>query len=582
MGLAQICTTAALVTFLAYPRSSRDTYFIDTFDRPDSLSAWRISGDASVELGSGYRGPGAALHYRVSREAPVLVVWQGSMQLPKFRNPVFSIWARFPGDVQVTLQATDSSGYEVLLPIEATLEHPHANEWRYASCRLKHKITRVALSIRTLGNTTVQGELDFDELTLRSGDGMVRFSPAEPSSEVPASVKQLPPIGVNVHLLRDEPSLDSARAAGFAFVRMDLLWRNVERRGRFRFLAYDLFLRSVQARGMGVLWILDYGHPEHGGDVPRTPDDLQAFDRYAQAVAEHFRGQNVRYEIWNEPNNPQFWAGSPDPVEYRTLLNGAAVAMRSADPSAIISSGGVSNMDLLFLSRVLDRNALENLTAISVHPYPKGGPETIVSGFSDIQSWTANQAGKGIEIWDSEWGYSSTLSNSHSELNGHNGRDRERQANLATREVLTVWGLGFSLGVWYDLRDDGNDPANPEQNYGLLDTNGREKPAMQAIRNLMTSAKSRKFMGMLPEPPYGIHAARFDGTNDELVIVWTDTAERDTTLEIERRDLISATDFMGRAIKVKSGSKGTSRITISEHAGPVYLSFRIGSRLPSA
>ena len=55
--------------------------------------------------------------------------------------------------------------------------------------------------------------------------------------------------------------------------------------------------------------------------------------------------------LWNEPNNPQFWAGAPDPLEYRNLLKEAVVAMRSADPSAIISSGGVSNLDLLFLSR---------------------------------------------------------------------------------------------------------------------------------------------------------------------------------------------------------------------------------------
>ncbi len=362
---------------------------------------------------------------------------------------------------------------------------------------------------------------------------------------------------------------------------MDLLWRNVERRGRFRFLAYDLFLRSVESRGMGVLWILDYGHPEHGGDVPRSPDDLAAFTRFAQAVAEHFHGRNVRYEIWNEPNNPQFWAGSPDPIAYGRLLSGAATAMRSADPSAIISSGGISNLDLLFLSRALDRDAIHVLSAVSVHPYPKGGPETIVSAFSDVQSWIRQQTDHDIEIWDSEWGYSSTLSDPRSALNGHNQRARERQANLAVRELLTVWSLGFRLGVWYDLRDDGSDPANPEQNYGLLDANGSEKPAIQAIRNLMNLAKSRKSMGMLPELPHGLHAARLAGPTDEVLIVWADDRGHDATGEIEGRNLIGATDFMGRVIKIKAGPKGVSRIAISEHAGPVYLSFKLASRFPS-
>jgi hypothetical protein len=52
---------------------------------------------------------------------------------------------------------------------------------------------------------------------------------------------------------------------------------------------------------------------------------------------------------------------------------------------------------------------------------------------------------------------------------------------LAAREILTVWSLGFSLGVWYDLRDDGTDGRNPEQNYGLLDSEGRRN--LRSVRS---------------------------------------------------------------------------------------------------
>src|SRR5689334_15737875 len=105
MGIAQIWTMATLVVCLAHAEVRPDIYLLDDFERPQSLATWRITGDGSLQPGVGYRGHGAALQYGVSRDAPVVIEWHPTAKLPKFRNPVVSLWARFPGDVQVTLQA---------------------------------------------------------------------------------------------------------------------------------------------------------------------------------------------------------------------------------------------------------------------------------------------------------------------------------------------------------------------------------------------------------------------------------------------------------------------------------------------
>jgi hypothetical protein len=196
----------------------------------------------------------------------------------------------------------------------------------------------------------VQGSVSFDEVQLRESfetfsiKAAPRGGPPPPESPGPG-----PRLGVNIHLLRDNHGLDLAQAAGFGFVRMDMQWANVERGGRYRFFAYDALLRALDARGMGVLWILDYGHPDHGGSTPRNPEDVAAFGRFAEAAASHFRGRNVQYEIWNEPDTSQFWAPSPNPTEYAALLREALAAIRRADPSAKVSSGGVSRFDGEFL-----------------------------------------------------------------------------------------------------------------------------------------------------------------------------------------------------------------------------------------
>ncbi len=120
-----------------------------------------------------------------------------------------------------------------------------------------------------------------------------------------------------------------------------------------------------------------------------------------------------------------------------------------------------------------------------------------------------------------------------------------RQARLAVREMLTVWSVGFPLGVWYDLQDDGADAENPEQNYGLLEASGAEKPAMQAVRTVMSAVRGRQYAGMMQRAPSGMHAMRFDGPADVLFIVWNDQG-KPRTIGYPKDNLLSVTGFDGQ------------------------------------
>jgi hypothetical protein len=70
----------------------------------------------------------------------------------------------------------------------------------------------------------MQGEVSFDEIRLlETKDEPFRLtldSELAPSEPQELAVR----MGVNIHLLRDNGSLDQARDAGFRFVRMDLTW----------------------------------------------------------------------------------------------------------------------------------------------------------------------------------------------------------------------------------------------------------------------------------------------------------------------------------------------------------------------
>lgn len=217
--------------------------------------------------------------------------------------------------------------------------------------------------------------------------GILHIDPEAQTALSRPARAQLGLIGVNAHRFRNNAPLDLAREAGFQFVRADLLWQRVERGGVYRFRAYDALMNALEARGMGALFILDYGHPDHGGSIPRTAEDIAAFGRFAEAAAGHFKGRDVRYEIWNEPDTVQSWPPRPDAEEYAALLREAVWAIHRADPAAQVVSGGVSRLDLNFLRRVIDPGLAADLSAIGVHPYPTGDPETIGPELEKLREW---------------------------------------------------------------------------------------------------------------------------------------------------------------------------------------------------
>ena len=577
-------------------------YVIADFDGPNALQDWRFSGNpaapaaGSITLGPGHRGHGAVLSYnlpcdpRAECDAFAAALWRPASPLPKRRHPSISLWIRTPLEIEAFLVATDSSGQTLQLPIRAGIEYSGLRDWRYVAIPLsqepapntagparaiKGRIVEIGIRLQSRVSASIQGSVSFDDIELR---GSAETFHADPAAETvpppPGALHLAPHLGVNVHVLHDSPSLDLARSAGFAFARMDLLWANVERHGRYRFFGYDGLLGALEARGMGALWILDYGHPDHGGSVPRTPEDIAAFGRFAEAVAAHFRGRHVRYEIWNEPNNPHFWPPAPNPAEYAALLREAVAAIHRGDPNAQISSGGLSRIDEQFLYQSLDPGVAANLAAIGVHPYPKAGPESVAPEVDDLRRVVALAYGDRLEVWDTEWGYSSSNAPKEAPSNGHTAGGRRRQAELAVREVLTVWALGFPVAVWYDLRDDGADAANPEQNYGLLDSAAAEKPALAAVRALTGAAANRKCAGMVAGAPPGIHAMRLDGAEDTMLIVWTDRPGARVAIDYPTHNLVSATGILGDPVKSKDRSNGQAQVQLDEAAGPVYLLWR--------
>jgi hypothetical protein len=140
---------------------------------------------------------------------------------------------------------------------------------------------------------------------------------------------------------------------------------------------------------------------------------------------------------------------------------------------------------------------------------------------------------------------------------------------MVVREVLTSQVVGFPISIYYDIRDDGNSPGNPEHNFGLLTSAYTDKPAVAALRTLHTFSSGSRSTGSLITNMTGLHALRLESEDDIRLVVWMDRPGPHLEVEVPSKDVI-ALDIIERPVDVIR-SAGGSIIKCSEEAGPVYI-----------
>ncbi len=338
------------------------------------------------------------------------------------------------------------------------------------------------------------------------------------------------PLGVNIHFTRGAPDeVDLLAATGFRLVRMDFTWGAVERRvGVYDFSAYDRLVADMDARGVRILFILDYGHPVHTkGNGPATDAERAAFVAFARAGARHFKGRRILWEVWNEPNIPQFWKPAPDVEAYAKLAVATARAIREEDPEALVLAPATSTIDLRFLEGCFRRGLLDAVDVVTVHPYRSTGPETMERELGELRAAMARCGGRLLPIANGEWGYSAVRV------------PLQTQADYLARQALFGLAMGFVFNIWYDWRDDGLDPKDPEHHFGSVYRDFKPKPASIAMQTLAEALAGFVFVKRLPPDRGEVVALLFARGAEERVAAWSTGNEGTLSLPVGPATIVS-------------------------------------------
>jgi hypothetical protein len=216
---------------------------------------------------------------------------------------------------------------------------------------------------------------------------------------------------------------------------------------------------------------------------------------FASEAVKRYAAMGVHaYEVWNEPNIAAFWQPAPDAAAYTELLRTAYPAIKAADPSAIVVTGGLSpavtNETSIaptdFLQGVYANGGQGAFDAVADHPYswPAYPGETqgwnawyqMTGADPSLRSVMTANGDSDKKIWATEYG---------APTNGPPGTfvSEATQAQMIAT-AFSLWQTYDWAGPLfiYQQRDLGTATDNRENFFGLVRADYSPKPAFDAYR----------------------------------------------------------------------------------------------------
>jgi hypothetical protein len=236
--------------------------------------------------------------------------------------------------------------------------------------------------------------------------------------------------GVNAHLMwygleQATNDLNRAQAAGMTSVRFDLYWSSIEPKAKGKYEQHyltklDDVISAARSRGM-TSTIVVLGTPGWArgstGSLMTPPTNASDYGDVMAMLATRYAGvPGIAYEIWNEPNQSQFWhaPGGPNAAAYTNLLKAAYPRVKAAAPSATVLGGSIAFNDQAFIKGMYAAGAKGNFDVLALHPYCLGyAPDSTASAYNsytlalqDMHAALVNFGEPNKPIWITEAGWS--------------------------------------------------------------------------------------------------------------------------------------------------------------------------------
>lgn len=259
-------------------------------------------------------------------------------------------------------------------------------------------------------------------------------------------------------------SLDAElhRRLGLTLVRPDLAFEWAGEDAPIDFARCDAALAAWTSRGfrldLQVSLPGDWAVLEAYREVPdplwRYPKREAPSRRLARETVARYGAAAEFLELWNEPDNRDFWRGTPE--EYVAWARWASEEARQASPTAVLGGGGLCLIEPVW-SGIYARELAGSLDLVTYHSH--GGCLELESALGAMRAIHAAAGLEAPAFANTEMGHAAWR------------LDMERaQAATTLQKLLTCWAEGHRAALVYCSRDVGGPRQRlGEPDWGALD-----------------------------------------------------------------------------------------------------------------
>jgi len=173
----------------------------------------------------------------------------------------------------------------------------------------------------------------------------------------------------------------------------------------------------------------------NGAGAAAPPKDIADWTRYVTKVAQRYKGRIQFYEIWNEPNDKTFYAGTLK--QLAELTRTASAVIRKIDPAAKIVTAPPYSPG--YLDQYLATGAAQYADVIGYHVYATP-PEEAARQLANVRLVLARRTTK--PFWDTEGG------------SGSAATPPDQARTYMARKYLVDLAFGASHFGWYGWGPD--------------------------------------------------------------------------------------------------------------------------------
>ena len=186
------------------------------------------------------------------------------------------------------------------------------------------------------------------------------------------------------------------------------------------------------------------------GSCPSNPDgscyppsNQQDWKDFVAGISARYAGTIKYWELWNEPNASNFWAGTT--AQMVTMAQDAYPIIKAGDSGAVLSPAPQGTGAYRWMDEYLAAGGGAYADVVTFHGYLGSSngvadpPENIASLIANMKGIMASYGQGSKELWDTE----------HSWGNDANLADQDHQAAWLARHVIVSWSTGVARSVWY-------------------------------------------------------------------------------------------------------------------------------------